>query len=216
MKKKTAKKKNVPLGNASRFRAVFFDIGNVLLHFEAGCILRTFVKVLGKDPSKVMAFLKAKDLIDPIERGLLGPRKLYRKFCDSFGYQGSFATFKRLWSDHFTLEPSTAAMLKAAAKRHKVFLLSNTNAIHYEFIVKNYAFPRHIHGAVLSHEVGLRKPEPAIYKEALRRAGVKASEAVFIDDLPENVEAARKQGIHAILYPGPKELRRRLTELGVL
>ncbi|MBI5625042.1 MAG: HAD family phosphatase [Elusimicrobia bacterium] len=195
---------------------MFFDIGNVLLHFEPGCILKTFVRVLGKNPIKVLAFLKAKDLIDPIERGLLPPKELYRRFCESFGYRGSFATFKRLWSDHFTLEPSTAAMLKAAAKTHKVFLLSNTNEIHYDFIRKNYAFPRHIHGAILSHEVGLRKPEPAIYKEALRQAGVRASEAVFIDDLPENVEAASKVGIHAILYPGPKELRRQLTELGVL
>ncbi|MBI5881491.1 MAG: HAD family phosphatase [Elusimicrobia bacterium] len=199
-----------------RFRAVFFDIGNVLLRFEPGCILRTFVRVLGKNPAKVLAFLKARDLIDPIERGLLPPQELYRRFCETFGFTGSFKAFKLLWSDHFTLERATAAMLKSAAKTHKVYLLSNTNAIHYEFIEKNYAFPRHIHGAFLSHELGLRKPEPAIYKEALKRARVSPGESIFIDDLAENVEGARKAGIHAILYPGPKELRRLLTELGVL
>ncbi|MBI4678547.1 MAG: HAD family phosphatase [Elusimicrobia bacterium] len=199
-----------------RFRAVFFDIGNVLLRFEPGCMLRKFVQALGKNPTKVMAFLKAKGLIDSIERGRLPPQELYRRFCEYFGYQGSFKAFKRLWSDHFTLEPSTAAMLRAAAKRHKVYLLSNTNQIHYEFIRENYAFPRHIHGAFLSYELGLRKPEPAIYREALKRARVAPAETVFIDDVPENVEAARKVGINAILYPGPKELKRRLTELGVL
>jgi putative hydrolase of the HAD superfamily len=45
---------------------------------------------------------------------------------------------------------------------------------------------------------------------------VAAAETIFIDDIAENVEGARKAGIHAILYTGPEELRRLLTELGVL
>jgi putative hydrolase of the HAD superfamily len=70
---------------------------------------------------------------------------------------------------------------------------------------------------VLSHEVGMRKPEPRIYAAALKLARVaKPEQALFIDDLKPNVAAARRAGLQAILYRGSRDLRRRLRALGVL
>jgi putative hydrolase of the HAD superfamily len=97
-----------------------------------------------------------------------------------------------------------------------VYLLSNTNHLHYEFIRKNFAFPRFIRGAVLSFRLGLRKPGAGIYKAALRRARVRAPQALFIDDMPENVEGARAVGMRAIRYEGAKKLERELRKLGLL
>ncbi|MBI5211175.1 MAG: HAD family phosphatase [Elusimicrobia bacterium] len=197
-------------------RAVFFDIGNVLLHFEPHCIYKRFLRILGGDHGRIAGFLRTEGLLDAIERGHLSPRGFFGMFRDAFGYRGSFRSFTLLWSNHFTLDRATAAMLKTIARTRKVYLLSNTNGIHYGYIRERYAFTRHIHGACLSHEMGLRKPEPAIYRESLRMAGVAPREAVFIDDLPENVRAARKIGLRAIVYPGPKKLRSRLVRLGIL
>lgn len=53
---------------------------------------------------------------------------------------------------------------------------------------------------VYSHEVGLKKPDPAIYALAERRLGVEPQEMVFLDDVTANVEAARAAGWHAVLH----------------
>jgi len=69
--------------------------------------------------------------------------------------------------------------------------------------------------AVFSCEVNLIKPEEAIYRRLLSLAGVKADELVFFDDIPENVNSARKLGIKAFLWKDPGNARQELLSLGV-
>ncbi len=199
-----------------KIKAVFFDIGNVLVNFEVRSVARKLAWALRARPLHLARYLWNTDLTDSIERGRIGPRKLFSLVKKEFDYNGNFEEFKHLWCDHFTLEAETAGILRRLRKTHKVYLLSNTNALHYGFIKDNYAFPSQVHGAVLSHILHLRKPEAGIYKAALRRARVKAREAVFIDDLPENIAAAKKLGMHGLLYEGPAKLKGHLFALGLL
>jgi len=64
-----------------------------------------------------------------------------------------------------------------------------------------------------SSEVGMRKPNPAIYEHALELLGVSAEQAVFLDDSPGNVEGAKRAGLHAILVDDPETAVRELDEL---
>ena len=201
----------------NQVEAVFFDIGNVFLHFDPTEVLRAIAGAVGRHPLKVADYLWTSHKIEALERGEFGADELYRIFREELGFPGDFQRFKKVWCDHFSLERRTAAILKKVAKRLPTYLLSNTHALHYDFIRENYAFPRHVRGAVLSHELGMRKPEARIYEAALKIAGVsRPAAAVFIDDLKANVEAARRAGLLAIRYQGPEDLFRRLKALGVL
>jgi glucose-1-phosphatase len=102
------------------------------------------------------------------------------------------------------------------SKKAPAYLLSNTNALHIEFLRARYAFPRHVRGAILSHELGLRKPDAAIYRAALKLSGTRPEETLFIDDLKENVAGAAKLGIRTIRFRGAADLKPRLAELGLL
>ncbi len=66
---------------------------------------------------------------------------------------------------------------------------------------------------VISAEVGMVKPDPRIFHRIVDRLGVTPAEAVFIDDMPVNVEAARREGLAAIQYLDPRQC---LTELSAL
>jgi epoxide hydrolase-like predicted phosphatase len=66
-----------------------------------------------------------------------------------------------------------------------------------------------------SYDLGLRKPDPAIYARLIELCGVPPEQIVFVDDFPENVEAALAAGIHGILFVGEDALRKELRELGV-
>ena len=65
----------------------------------------------------------------------------------------------------------------------------------------------------LSAEIGLIKPDPAIYEHTLRGLGVAAAEALFVDDREINVRAARQLGIHAIQFNSVPQLRKELETL---
>ena len=106
--------------------------------------------------------------------------------------------------------------MKRTAARVPTYLLSNTNALHIDFIRERYEFPKLVRGAILSHEVGLRKPDPAIYRKALALSETRAEETVFVDDLQPNVDAAAKLGMIAIRFKDAKSLRSRFEALGLV
>lgn len=196
-------------------RAVFFDIGNVLLRFSSREVLKTIAWEVRGCPVKLAKYLWHSDIGERIERGELGGEQLYELFQKELGYKGTPAQFRLLWCDHFTLDRGSYALLKKTAKNVPTYLLSNTNAMHIDFIRERYEFPSVVRGAILSHELGLRKPDPAIYRAALKLSGTKPEETVFVDDLKPNVESAKKLGMLAIRFKNADDLRRRFETLGI-
>src|SRR5690606_33688103 len=95
-------------------------------------------------------------------------------------------------------------------------ILSNTNELHWDWVVERYPLVRRFKTAVLSHEDGAMKPEAAIYEAALEAVGARAEQCFFTDDRPDNIEGARALGIQAELFAGAGPLRDRLQRLGLL
>lgn len=201
--------------SASPVKAVFFDIGNVLLRFSSREVLKTIAWEVRGCPVKLAKYLWHSDIGERIERGEVGGEELYRLFQKELGYKGTPAQFRLLWCDHFTLDRGSYALLKRTAKSLPTYLLSNTNEMHIDFIRERYEFPSVVRGAILSHELGLRKPDPAIYRAALKLSGTKPEETVFVDDLKPNVDSAKKLGMIAIRFKGAEDLRRRFETLGI-
>ena len=196
-------------------KAVFFDIGNVLLRFSNKRILRKFAWAVGRHPVKVARHIWKGRIVDRIERGEVTGEEIHGLFISEFGYKGDYLKFKTLWCDHFTLDRGSFAILKNLSGRMPTYLLSNTNALHIEHIRERYAFPALVKGSILSHELRLRKPQREIYEAALKMSQTRPEETVFIDDLEENCAGARKAGLHAIRYRGAKDLKKRLGALGL-
>ena len=93
-------------------------------------------------------------------------------------------------------------LLQLKKAGYRLFLLSNTIDIHWDYCVENL-FPYQNHGAddyfehcFLSQRMHLAKPNARIYEEVIRLANIHPDETLFIDDLKENCEAAEKLGIH--------------------
>ncbi len=196
-------------------RAVFFDIGNVLLRFSSKQVLARVACAVRSHPLKLAKYLWKSDIGERIERGEVTGAQLYEIFQKELGYRGSPAQFRLLWCDHFTLDRGSYAILKKTAKSVPTYLLSNTNEMHIDFIRERYEFPSLVRGSILSHELGLRKPDPAIYRAALKLSATKPEETVFIDDLKPNVDAAAKLGMIAIRFRSADDLRRRFESLGL-
>ena len=123
---------------------------------------------------------------------------------------------RELWGELFP--PYTLiedAVLEALGRDYRLLLLSNTNAIHFPYILRHYPLMQHFDHFVLSYEIGFMKPDERIYAEAIARAGCAAGECFFTDDVQQNVDGARRSGMKSERFEGVDKLRSDLATLGV-
>ncbi len=189
-------------------RVVFFDLGNVIVRVNlAAAVARIAVKFhIQEDQVLESSLMK---LEKQFEKGLLtiddyltAAKQIY-KFDGRIGIED----LVEIWQSGFELNPEVWQIVQYLRRQVPVFLLSNTNALHIRAIRSKYAILDEMDGLALSYEAGTLKPEPEIYEYALRQAGVSAGEALFVDDLPENVAGAERLGIRAHQFTDPARLR---------
>ena len=121
------------------------------------------------------------------------------------------------WRDIFTPAPAALSALGRLEPDVVPVLVSNTNALHWEGVLRVAPeLPRLVPLRALSFEVGAAKPDPAHFHAALARAGARSEDALYADDRPELVEAARGLGIDGFIVTDPDLLASELRDRGFL
>ena len=111
----------------------------------------------------------------------------------------------------------TALVEELDAARVPLFAITNFSGEFWPpFRAREAAMFDRFREIVVSGDERLVKPDPAIYRLALGRFGLRAEEAVFVDDNAANIAGAAALGIHAILFEGAEPLRSELVRLGLL
>jgi len=197
-------------------KAIIFDIGNVLVAFDFQRAYARLEPICRYSIDDVRSRLRASGIVPQLETGRVEPAQFVEQFCGLLDLNLNLQQFQEIWSSIFLPEPIMPAPLLAALKaRYPMIVLSNTNALHFEILRRDYDFLRHFDHQVLSHEVGAVKPSPEIYREAVRLAGCRAEECFFTDDIPEFVEGARREGIDAVRFESPTQVEAELRARGI-
>ncbi len=204
----------VSLSGKKQVDTVIFDLGNVLVFHDNAQLFRTFGMHAGI-PGDDFSRLVPASLWGAIHSGQLDGEGIRREICRVLGVDLSEEQFRRDWNSHFKVNREILPLVESLIGQVKVLLLSNTNAIHMAYLIEELPILQRFDDLVLSHEVKKMKPDPAIFEEALRRAGSVASRTAFFDDVPEFVEAAKKVGLRAYVFRNVEELAAQLEELGL-
>ena len=194
-------------------KAVIFDLGRVIVPFDFMRGYARIAELTGIPAEEVSGRIRPTGLVDRLESGQIEPRPFVQELSAALGLTCTYDEFCEIWSSIFlphTLVPDS--LLEAIAKRYRLVLLSNTNAIHFAMLRENYPILRHFHALVLSHEVGAMKPSPLIYQRAVEAAGCRPEECFFTDDIPEYVEGARKYGIDAVQFQSAEQIEAELRK----
>lgn len=199
--------------------SLIFDLGGVLYPEQgvniaqevaayAGITLERLEATIGSlRPAVISGQLTLLDLYSEASRrtGLrYGPSKLLARHIEL--YDGSA----------LIQDPEIDALITQLQKMHKVACLTNTEPEIGEINRKRGIFDRFKPYDFVSTELGMRKPQPEIYMEALRRMESAPEEAVFIDDNPSYIEGANVVGLRVVLYKDFGSLERELRALGIL
>ena len=196
--------------------AITFDLGNVLIRVDHLRFCRRLAVLAALSPQEVYAQVFESALEPGYDTGRITTREFYERVTGHFGVALPYSRFRDLWCDLFDPMDGMVEMVHHLASRFPLFLLSNTNALHFDYIKERFAvLLQPFRACVLSYEVGSRKPEPAIYQALIRQAGRLPEEILFLDDKVSFVEGARRQGLTAWQFRSPQELQQELERHGL-
>jgi putative hydrolase of the HAD superfamily len=192
-------------------RAILLDLGKVLVDFDLERFGKWIIPATGISAEELRALIAAEGLAVNYETGVVCDADFHTELCRRTKAPLAWDEFVEAWNSIFLDEPLVPdEILAQLAEKAPMWIVSNTNKIHFDFITERYSFIPYFRGFILSHEVGAMKPDRRIFENALQRSGVSAREALFVDDQIRNVEAARELGMDAFQFLNLNQFRREL------
>jgi glucose-1-phosphatase len=198
-------------------KTIIFDFGNVIGFFDHYRTLEKLRPYTTLSAREMYSTLYDGPLEDQVERGEITPavfleqvRQLWRLQCDA-------EFLAQVAADIFTPNPEVCDLIPQLATRYRIVLGSNTNTIHSDKYRAQFAdVLGHFSALVLSHKIGVRKPNAAFFEHCHSLAEAAPAECVFVDDLPANIAAAGSYGFHGVVYKPGEDLVGQLRALGVV
>lgn len=198
-------------------KTIIFDLGGVLLDWDP----RYLYREVFPEETEMEYFLSeicspswnAKmDAALSFEEGISELLPVYPEYAEQI------RLYHTRWSDMLRGEISESVALLGELEEagSKLAGLSNWPWEKYLMIKDQYQFLAWLDPLVISGEVGVSKPSPAIYHILLQKLGVPAGDCIFVDDMPENITAAAQLGFETIHFSSAENLRSELVGRGFL
>lgn len=201
---------------ASNNPTVVFDVGNVLLRWDA----RLIYSALIPEPERLDWFMQnictsAWNLEQ--DRGRSWEEGVGMLVGQHPEWEREIRAFDESWHDSVphTITDSVAVLEELKGQGEKVYAITNFSREKWAECLIRFPFLQSFDGVVVSAHERLLKPERAIYEVLLGRYGLKAGDCIFVDDSEKNVAGARDIGMRAVHFVEPIDLRAELRGLGV-
>jgi len=195
----------------SKIRNIIFDLGGVILNIDLKRTELAFAELGVGTFKEYYTFQTATPLFEDLELGHITPKIFYDEFRKLAKIPLTNEEIRTAWNALLVDFPRERIdWLKNIKSKYNIFLLSNTNEIHYEAFTK--MFEEEMGSGKLddqfirpyySFRMGLRKPSKESYEEVLKRERLTAAETLFIDDSMQNIEGAASAGLQTYYLPSP-------------
>lgn len=197
-------------------KAVFFDLGGVILRTEYQAPRQHLAERFGMDYDDIDKVVFGGGTNGSAVRATLGEiteEEHWRNVMKILKLPSS--EYERVRDEFFggdVLDREILNFLRSIKPKYRTGLISNAWSGLRDYIQRE-RFDDAFHLMVISAEVGVAKPDPKIYQIALEQVQVKAGEAVFVDDVLENIEACEQVGMRGIHFKSPETTLKQLKDL---
>jgi putative hydrolase of the HAD superfamily len=191
---------------------VLFDLGGVLVRVPGVAAMQDLAGIEGE--TEVWRRWLACEWVRRFERGQCSPAEFAAGVVADWDLPVTGSEFLaqfRQWPDG--LYEGALEMVGAIREQAAVGCLSNTNRLHWE-VMEHWGLAGAFDHAFLSHQIGLVKPDQAVFEHAIGKLGVPPPNVVFLDDNAINVQRAAAVGFDSERVQGVDQARRALTERG--
>ncbi len=199
-----------------------FDLGKVILPFEHRQIA---VKLWQKCRNKKL--VSERDIFDDLfnfqngainryEEGLSSSDEFFLDIRKRYDLALEFDEFSEIWNNIFWDSPEVDKILVHLKNRgFPMFLLSNTNELHFSYVIDRFPIVHLFDEWILSFEVGAKKPAKRMFDAIFEKTDVRRENVFYTDDIEEYVVAARSYGMQGFVYDNPEGLRNALRQHGI-
>ena len=198
-------------------KALLFDLGRVVIDIDFTRVVASWARASALEPEALLQRfdrnVRGAMAYHRHERGEVSDEAFFREIGRALELDLDEASLRQGWDDIFVGEmPGIDTLLRDASARYPLYALSNTNPSHHAVFSKRFAdVLAHFRKLYLSHEMGLRKPDPEIYRGVARELALAPQELLFFDDLADNVAAARAVGMEAVQVSTVADIRAALA-----
>ena len=201
-----------------KIKAIFFDLGNVLIKINSNRLIKGWQAHGNINPKRVIEYFLDSDNMNRYMEGKLSSSVFYTKTKRLFKLDIKYREFYDIWNSIFLSYPEMDDIIKTLKRDYpeiKLILVSNTNEAHYDFIRQEFKILDFFDHLVVSHEIGVQKPRPEIFLEAMKYSQALPKETFYTDDRDDLIEKARVMGIRAYQFAGHEELSRQLEKFNI-
>ena len=186
----------------NKAKNIIFDLGGVIINLNQDLTYKAFHNIFPLAFDEILEQLETTNWLERYEVGEFNSNEFLNWF-KQFDSKVTDIQLINAWNSMLLDIPKVRLdLIVHLSKSHNVYLLSNTNQIHYQFIedyvkanFEGLDFNSLFKKVYLSHEIKLRKPNKGIFEFVLNDNNLTASDTVFIDDSAEHVESAKQLGI---------------------
>lgn len=202
--------------NKPVIRAVIFDMGGVILRTEDLTSRTRLAKKFNMNRQELENIVFQSPESKLAELGEFTEAEHWNNIAGLLNFpKEDLPEFWRLYWDGDQMDEDLVTFIRGLRGKYKTGMLSNAWHGVREMVARQYHFLSTFDAVIFSADVHLRKPDPRIFHLMLARLGVKAAEAVFVDDFIENIEGAQTVGLKTVLFKSREGAINELKELGV-
>ncbi|MFD2200963.1 HAD family hydrolase [Shivajiella indica] len=191
-----------------------FDLGNVIINIDYDFSINELKKILPESKHELTQKFFPSKFHKEYEKGLISSAQFRDEIRELYEEDWTDVQIDHVWNSLLRDVPQERIdILKQLKVDFGTAVLSNTNAIHiekFDQILQEQTTEKSIydlcHRIFLSHEMRLAKPDVAIYQAVLEEIAIPANKVLFFDDLPANLEGAKKVGFQTFHIAHPKGL----------
>jgi len=201
----------------SPIEVILFDLGNVILPFNHYQIAEKLSRFSHRrefqDPQRMFFYLfdLQEGIINDFDVGKVSPPEFFQSLKEKLYLSISFDVFIPIWNNIFVEDQGVSQIILSLKGRWRLGLLSNTDPLHFNYILSNFPLMRTFDKWILSYEVGFKKPAIEIYQKAIEWASVEPKKILFIDDIKKHVEVAISLGMQGIHFISAEQLKEELA-----
>lgn len=192
---------------------IVFDFGRVICDFDHGKFVE-FLKTHNAQVSSLADFYQKSQLL-AYEAGQISTQQFINNVHSIIDAEVKESEVIDAWVNIFKPFPEMLSFMRILKTKYRVFVLSNTNELHWRYISNLLEGSSHAHDMLGSFQAGALKPDPKIFHSACERFKIQPAESVFIDDIAEYVDGARALGWHGIQHQTFATTETALKALGI-
>jgi len=196
-------------------KAIIFDIGNVLFRIDYPAVITKWSEITGLSEGHILDQFKYAEEHKAFERGEISETDFAAFVSRSIGYELRLEEFKAGWNALLKeIWPGLPELMTQLSAHYQIVCLSNTNKTHVDaFKISYQEVIEKLDKTFYSYEMGAIKPQPEAFDQVLDYLKVRPEEAIFFDDLQENVNGAEACGINGFWVSSYEPMREKLLEL---